>query len=160
MAETKKSLYIEWVRSGIGFPRRQKEMVRSLGLRRLHQVVERPDTPQIRGLVAKISHLVRVLERQGNPSKVSSAEYVILLPEPKGETAAAPAEAPAAKQAEAAASEAEAARRLTTDSSAEESPTAPKRKKPAPSTAVTAGEWASNNPPGMSGVENNPKDQE
>ncbi len=156
MAETKKSLYIEWVRSGIGFPRRQKEMVRSLGLRRLHQVVERPDTPQIRGLVAKIPHLVRVVERQGNPSKVSSAEYVILLSEPKDETA--PAEPPAVKPAEAAASEA--ARRLTTDSSTAASPTAPKRKKPAASTAVTAVEGASNNSPGMSGVENNPKDQE
>ncbi|PYU99467.1 MAG: hypothetical protein DMG26_16520, partial [Acidobacteria bacterium] len=46
------TILIKWVRSGIGFNYRQEEMVRSLGLRRLHHVVERPDNPHTRGLVA------------------------------------------------------------------------------------------------------------
>ncbi|MBI4455733.1 MAG: 50S ribosomal protein L30 [Acidobacteria bacterium] len=55
-------LRIKYVRSAIGFPSKQKETVRGLGLTRLNQVVERPDTPQIRGMVAKIPHLVTILE--------------------------------------------------------------------------------------------------
>ncbi|HEV8130364.1 MAG TPA: 50S ribosomal protein L30 [Acidobacteriota bacterium] len=53
---------IRYVRSATGFARRQKETVRGLGLRKLNQVVERPDTPQIRGMVNKVPHLVTVLE--------------------------------------------------------------------------------------------------
>jgi large subunit ribosomal protein L30 len=53
-------LLITQVRSGIGRPRTQRETLRNLGLRRMHQTVERPDTPAIRGMVRKISHLLRV----------------------------------------------------------------------------------------------------
>ncbi|HEY3130101.1 MAG TPA: 50S ribosomal protein L30 [Acidobacteriota bacterium] len=53
---------IQYVRSAIGFTKRQKETVRGLGLTRLNQIVERPDTPQVRGMVNKIPHLVTVLE--------------------------------------------------------------------------------------------------
>ncbi len=53
---------IQYVRSAIGRPRHQKNVVRGLGLRRLQQVVERPDTPEIRGMVAKIPHLVQIVE--------------------------------------------------------------------------------------------------
>lgn len=64
MAErSEPTIYVKWVRSGIGFPRRQKVAVCSLGLRRLHQVVERPDTPQVRGLVASVTHLVAIVEK-------------------------------------------------------------------------------------------------
>lgn len=70
------------MRSGIGFSYRQKEMVRSLGLRRLNQVVERPDTPQIRGLVARIPHLVEVVPE---PAKLTAwglmPEYTLRPPE-------------------------------------------------------------------------------
>jgi large subunit ribosomal protein L30 len=55
-------LKIQQVRSGIGFPRRQREVLRSLGLRRIRHVVERQDTPAIRGMVAKIEHLVQIVE--------------------------------------------------------------------------------------------------
>ena len=41
---------------------KHKVIVRSLGLTKLNQVVERPDTPAIRGMVAKIPHLVRIVE--------------------------------------------------------------------------------------------------
>jgi len=53
-------LLITQVRSGIGRPRTQRETLRNLGLRRMHQTVERPDTPEIRGMVRKIGHLLRV----------------------------------------------------------------------------------------------------
>lgn len=57
-----KMLRITLVRSPIGYSIRQKQTVRALGLRRLQQVVERPDNPAIRGMVNKISHLLRVEE--------------------------------------------------------------------------------------------------
>jgi large subunit ribosomal protein L30 len=62
MAKTAKTIRIEQVRSGIGRPRGQREVLRSLGLRRIRHVVERQDTPAVRGMVNKIPHLVRVLE--------------------------------------------------------------------------------------------------
>ncbi len=78
MAEkSKPTVRIRWVRSGIGFSYRAKEMVRSLGLRRLHQVVERPDTPQIRGLVAKIPHLVAVVSEPPARAELSVPEYTV-----------------------------------------------------------------------------------
>jgi large subunit ribosomal protein L30 len=48
--------------SVIGCPREQRATVRGLGLRRLHQVVEREDTPMVRGMVRKVPHLVTVVE--------------------------------------------------------------------------------------------------
>jgi large subunit ribosomal protein L30 len=53
---------IQYYRSTIAFPKTQKEVVRSLGLRKLNQVVERPDTPSMRGAVAKVPHLIRIIE--------------------------------------------------------------------------------------------------
>lgn len=53
---------IQYYRSTIAFPKTQKEIVRSLGLTKLNQVVERPDTPSMRGAVAKIPHLIRIIE--------------------------------------------------------------------------------------------------
>lgn len=53
---------IQYYRSTIAFPTKQKEVVRSLGLRKLNQVVERPDTPSMRGAVAKVPHLLRIIE--------------------------------------------------------------------------------------------------
>jgi large subunit ribosomal protein L30 len=55
-------LKIKWVRSWIGCTEKQRAVVRGLGLRRLHHVVERPDTPAVRGMVKKIPHLVEIVE--------------------------------------------------------------------------------------------------
>jgi len=55
-------LRITLVRSVIGRPGDQERTVQSLGLRRVNQTVEREDTPSIRGMVRKISHLVEVEE--------------------------------------------------------------------------------------------------
>jgi len=56
------TLRITLVRSTIGRSADQERTVRSLGLRRLHHTVERPDHPSIRGMVRKVSHLIKVEE--------------------------------------------------------------------------------------------------
>jgi len=53
-------LRITWKKSWIGYERDQRATIRSLGLRRLHQTVERRDTPIIRGMVHKVRHMVLV----------------------------------------------------------------------------------------------------
>lgn len=57
-----KKLRITLVKSPIGYSQRQKDTIRALGLRRMGHVVEQKDTSVIRGMVRKISHLVRVEE--------------------------------------------------------------------------------------------------
>jgi large subunit ribosomal protein L30 len=59
MADTIK---IKLVRSPICAPEKHKRVVRGLGLRKLNQVVERPDSPVFRGMVNKAPHLLRVVE--------------------------------------------------------------------------------------------------
>ncbi len=55
-------LKITYVKSTIGYAKDQRETVRSLGLRKLHQSVVHQDTPVIRGMVFKVKHLVKVEE--------------------------------------------------------------------------------------------------
>ena len=57
-----KKLHITYVRSAIGYARRQKDTIRALGLRRLGQTVEHQDTPVVRGMIEKVRHLVQVAE--------------------------------------------------------------------------------------------------
>jgi large subunit ribosomal protein L30 len=56
------TIRIKYVKSAIGCPRRHKLVVKSLGFKRLNQVITRMDTPAIRGMVAKIPHLVTIVE--------------------------------------------------------------------------------------------------
>jgi large subunit ribosomal protein L30 len=56
----KRELRLTLVRSVIGYPQRQRETVRGLGLRKINSQVVRPDRPEIRGMIAKVSHLVKV----------------------------------------------------------------------------------------------------
>jgi large subunit ribosomal protein L30 len=56
------TLRITLTKSPIGYSVGQKRTVRALGLRRMHQTVEHKDTPVVRGMVAKVSHLVKVEE--------------------------------------------------------------------------------------------------
>ncbi len=58
MAELK----ITWTKSVIGRPQNQRRIIKSLGLRRLHHSVVHQDSPTIRGMVNKVSHLVTVEE--------------------------------------------------------------------------------------------------
>jgi large subunit ribosomal protein L30 len=55
-------LQVRWKKSTIGYPQRQRETIRSLGLRRLNAVVEHEDTPTVRGMVHAVRHLVEVTE--------------------------------------------------------------------------------------------------
>jgi large subunit ribosomal protein L30 len=53
---------IQYYRSFIATPKTHKTIVRSLGLTKLNQIVERPDTDAMRGAVAKVPHLLRIVE--------------------------------------------------------------------------------------------------
>ena len=54
-------LRIKYIRSAIGTPPKHKLIIKSLGFKRLNQVVTRVDTPAVRGMVAQIPHLVAIL---------------------------------------------------------------------------------------------------
>ncbi len=57
-------LRVTQTRSGVGKPRRQKETLRALGLKRIRHAVVKDDRPEIRGMISKVNHLVRVEELQ------------------------------------------------------------------------------------------------
>ncbi len=63
--ETFKTLRIKLVKSPIGYSKRQKGTIRALGLRRMNQVVTHADTAVIRGMIAKVPHLIQVEEGEG-----------------------------------------------------------------------------------------------
>lgn len=53
---------IQYYRSMIGYAKKQKEVVKALGITKLNQIVERPDSAATRGVVAKVPHLLRIVE--------------------------------------------------------------------------------------------------
>jgi large subunit ribosomal protein L30 len=55
-------LHITVVKSSIGYAKDQRQTLNALGLRRLHQSVEREDSPSVRGMLFKVKHLVKVEE--------------------------------------------------------------------------------------------------
>ncbi len=55
-------IQLKWVRSAICSPVKHKLVVKGLGFTRLNQVIERPDTAAIRGMVAKVPHLVEIVQ--------------------------------------------------------------------------------------------------
>ena len=60
--KTAGTLKIKWVRSSIGCPRSMRQTIRGLGFRRMNEIVEHPDTPAIRGMIARVHHLVEIEE--------------------------------------------------------------------------------------------------
>lgn len=56
------TIRIQYYRSFIAAPKKHKVVVRSLGLTKLNQVVERPDNDSMRGAVAKVPHLLRIVD--------------------------------------------------------------------------------------------------
>ena len=92
MPPSQPSLRIQLVRSTIGYAQRQKATVRALGLRRLHQTVERPDNEAVRGMILKVQHLVRV---DAADKAVSTSEQ---LDDKSPKTATAGSAAPRAGQ--------------------------------------------------------------
>jgi large subunit ribosomal protein L30 len=62
--ETGKTIKIQYVRSAIGTPEKHKLIIKSLGFKRLNQVLIREDTPAVRGMIAKAPHLVKIVGGQ------------------------------------------------------------------------------------------------
>jgi large subunit ribosomal protein L30 len=60
--QSEKTIKIHYYRSSIGYSHKQKQLVQSLGFTKLNQILERPDTPAIRGVVNKVPHLLRIIE--------------------------------------------------------------------------------------------------
>ncbi len=58
------TIKVQYYRSAIGFDEQQKRVVKGFGFRKLNAVRELKDTPSLRGMVAKVPHLVRILEDQ------------------------------------------------------------------------------------------------
>jgi large subunit ribosomal protein L30 len=56
------TIKIQYYKSTIGYSKKQKEIVRSLGITKLNQTVTRPDNASMRGIVAKIPHILRIVE--------------------------------------------------------------------------------------------------
>lgn len=56
------TIRLKWVRSAIAAPEKHKKVIRGLGFTRLNQTVERENSPSIRGMVAKVPHLVRIMD--------------------------------------------------------------------------------------------------
>lgn len=56
------TIKIKQTKSRIGAPKDQKQTLDALGLRKMHQVVEREDSPVVRGMVRKVHHLVTVID--------------------------------------------------------------------------------------------------
>jgi large subunit ribosomal protein L30 len=63
MTAQKKAIQLKYVRSKICTPVKHKLVIKGLGFTRLYQVIEREDTPSIRGMVAKVPHLVEIVEK-------------------------------------------------------------------------------------------------
>lgn len=59
-----KKLRITYVKSAIGYNKRQRGTIEALGFRKLYQTVEHQDTPVIRGMIDKVSHLVEIEEEE------------------------------------------------------------------------------------------------
>ncbi|CAN5736654.1 50S ribosomal protein L30 [soil metagenome] len=56
------TIKIQYYKSVIGYSKKQKDIVKSLGITKLNQTVSRPDNPSMRGIVEKIPHLLRIVE--------------------------------------------------------------------------------------------------
>ena len=61
-SDMEKTITVKWIRSGIGRTDGQKETIRGLGFKRLHQTLTLPDRPEIRGMIHRVIHLLEVKE--------------------------------------------------------------------------------------------------
>ncbi len=59
-ANTSKTVRVTWVRSDIGYPKDQKATIKAIGFKRLNQTLELPDSPQLRGQIFKVKHMLKV----------------------------------------------------------------------------------------------------
>ncbi|MGI8787028.1 MAG: 50S ribosomal protein L30 [Pyrinomonadaceae bacterium] len=56
------TIKIQYYRSMIGYSKKQKAVIKSLGITKLNQTITRPDNPSMRGIVEKVPHLLRIVE--------------------------------------------------------------------------------------------------
>ena len=61
-SENKGGIKIQYYRSSIGYSSKQKQIIKSLGMTKLNQIVTLPDSPASRGIVAKVPHLLRIVD--------------------------------------------------------------------------------------------------
>jgi large subunit ribosomal protein L30 len=59
-SDMEKTITVKWIRSVIGRTRDQRETIRGLGFKRLHQTLTLPDRPEIRGMIDCVAHLLEV----------------------------------------------------------------------------------------------------
>ena len=62
--QAEKKVRVVWVKSAIGYNKKQKATLAALGFHKLGQIVEHPDNAAIRGMIAKVPHLVKVEEAE------------------------------------------------------------------------------------------------
>lgn len=55
-----RTLRVTWIRSSIGYPKDQKATIKAIGFNRLNQTLELPDSPQLRGQIFKVKHMLKV----------------------------------------------------------------------------------------------------
>jgi large subunit ribosomal protein L30 len=63
MTKSNKQITITQIKSSFGRPENHRACVRGLGLRRMHHTVTVQDTPEVRGMIAKVSYMLRVEEK-------------------------------------------------------------------------------------------------
>lgn len=56
------TIKIQYYKSMIGYSKKQKAVIKSLGITKLNQTIQRPDNPSMRGMVEKVPHLLRIVE--------------------------------------------------------------------------------------------------
>ena len=61
-AAKKNTIRIQQYKSAIGYNKKQRLILRGLGIRRINQIIERENTPEVMGMIKKIPHLVRIVE--------------------------------------------------------------------------------------------------
>ncbi|MBM3925309.1 MAG: 50S ribosomal protein L30 [SAR202 cluster bacterium] len=66
------NLKITWKRSLIGYSQRQRRVIEALGLKRLQHSVVHHDSPTIRGMISKVSHMLEIEEVKDSPRKAAS----------------------------------------------------------------------------------------
>lgn len=64
MSARKSTIRIQQIKSGIGYSKKQKAVLKSLKLGKMHKIVELPDTEAVKGMIRKIPHLVKIVEEK------------------------------------------------------------------------------------------------
>ncbi len=69
MEQPSHTIRVKWIRSVIGRPDNQRKTIRGLGFKRLNQTLALPDRPEIRGMIHRVSHLLKILEESEKERK-------------------------------------------------------------------------------------------